>query len=128
MAKVTVSKKAVALWRQVLAGPVSVPEWEVRKWDGDVKELVGAGLVKVTDGVWPQFVLTLVDPSMTLTVAQIELLTAIAAFEGDFHGTDLMDWAINKGYAGFAKTLYGLIDLGVIERVEKDGLLVYRLN
>lgn len=124
--KVSVPQTAVALWRQVLQGPVMVPQWEVNRRGSDVRALLDLDLITVKAGSYPMCVVDLRDTSLRLNKDQVTVLVGLSSC-----GMCRADFVVWAGLAKVEKpldVLKSLVELNVVEITTKNGLVRFELR
>lgn len=119
-------KSAVSLWRQVLQGPVSVPQWEVNNRAGDVRTLLDLDLIDVVANSYPQLMVDLRDQQLRLNEQQTKTLIALS-YCGMCH-EDFLAWAHIEKIENPLTVIESLTDLDVVEVTIRKGLETFLLR
>ncbi|OGD73524.1 hypothetical protein A3K29_05375 [Candidatus Collierbacteria bacterium RIFOXYB2_FULL_46_14] len=126
LTKISVPQHAASLWRQVLQGPVSVPQWEINHRAGDVRTLLDMGLIVAKAEAYPQFTVELLDQRLRLNEQQIKTLIALS-----FCGMcreDFLAWARIERIDNPLTIIKSLTDLDVVEVTTRNGLMTFLLR
>ncbi len=126
MAKINVPQSAVSLWRQVLHGPVSVPQWEINHRGGDVRTLLDMDLIIAKADSHPQFTVDLRDRQLRLNEQQIKTLIALSYC--GMCREDFLAWARIEKVESPLSVIKSLTDLDVVSVTNKNGLVTFLLR